>query len=127
MVAITIQTATSFLLTYILSVQSQYLISELRTQVQKKVLSLSLHFFNNTESGALVSRIMNDVEGVRNLIGTGLVQLVVGIITAIVSSILLIGIRWEMTLFTLIPLIVFAFIVLKAFNVISLFLEIEVK
>ena len=118
MLAITIQAATSFLLTYILSVQAQYLISELRAQVQKKVLSLPISFFDNTKSGALVSRIMSDVEGVRNLIGTGLVQLVGGTVTAIVSFILLIEISWSMTLFTLAPLAVFAFIALKAFKVI---------
>lgn len=76
--AITVQAVTSYLLTKVLSVQSQFLISELRSQVQKKVLSLPISFFDNTKSGALVSRIMNDVEGVRNLIGTGLVQLVGG-------------------------------------------------
>ncbi len=118
MLALTIQATTSFLLTYILSVQAQYLISELRAQVQKKVLSLPIRFFDNTKSGALVSRIMSDVEGVRNLVGTGLVQLVGGTVTAIVSFILLIGISWSMTLFTLLPLIVFAFIALKAFKVI---------
>jgi ABC-type bacteriocin/lantibiotic exporter with double-glycine peptidase domain len=69
LVAILVQAVTSFLLTRILSVQAQYLISELRAQVQKKVLSLPISFFDNTKSGALVSRIMNDVEGVRNLIG----------------------------------------------------------
>lgn len=83
--AILVQAVTSFLLTRILSVQAQFLISELRAQVQKKVLSLPISFFDNTKSGALVSRIMSDVEGVRNLIGTGLVQLVGGTITAIIS------------------------------------------
>ncbi len=116
--AITVQAVTSFLLTKILSVQAQFLISELRAQVQKKVLSLPIRFFDNTKSGALVSRIMTDVEGVRNLIGTGLVQLVGGSITAIVSLILLIRISWSMTLFTLIPLAIFAFIALKAFKII---------
>ena len=62
--AILIQAVTSFLLTKILSVQAQYMISELRAQVQKKVLSLPIRFFDNTKSGALVSRIMTDVEGV---------------------------------------------------------------
>lgn len=66
--AILVQAITSFLLTKILSVQAQFLISELRAQVQKKVLSLPIRFFDNTKSGALVSRIMSDVEGVRNLI-----------------------------------------------------------
>src|SRR5690606_29064850 len=81
--SILVRAVTSFLLTKILSVQAQYLISELRAQVQKKVLSLPIRFFDNAKSGALVSRIMSDVEGVRNLIGTGLVQLVGGSITAI--------------------------------------------
>ena len=91
--ALLIQAITSFLLTRILSVQAQYLISELRAQVQKKVLSLPINFFDNNKSGALVSRIMSDVEGVRNLIGTGLVQLVGGSITAIVSLVWLININ----------------------------------
>jgi subfamily B ATP-binding cassette protein MsbA len=114
--AITVQAITSFLLTKILSVQAQFLISELRAQVQKKVLSLPIRFFDNAKSGALVSRIMSDVEGVRNLIGTGLVQLVGGSITAIVSLILLLQISWQMTLFTLIPLAIFAVVALKAFK-----------
>ena len=118
MLAIFVQAVTSFLLTKILSVQAQYLISELRAQVQKKVLALPVRFFDNAKSGALVSRIMSDVEGVRNLIGTGLVQLVGGIITAVVSLILLMDISVFMTLFTFIPLTIFAIIALKAFKII---------
>ena len=118
MLAILVQAVTSFLLTKILSVQAQYLISELRAQVQKKVLALPVRFFDNAKSGALVSRIMSDVEGVRNLIGTGLVQLVGGIITAVVSLILLMEISVFMTLFTFIPLTIFAIIALKAFKII---------
>ncbi|MGB0980631.1 MAG: ABC transporter ATP-binding protein [Winogradskyella sp.] len=114
--AITIQAATAFALTKILSVQAQYLISELRAQVQKKVLSLPISFFDNTKSGALVSRIMSDVEGVRNLIGTGLVQLVGGTFTAIISMIILIKLNAWMTLFVFVPLSVFAVIALKAFK-----------
>ena len=118
MLAILVQAVTSFLLTKILSVQAQYLISELRAQVQKKVLALPVRFFDNAKSGALVSRIMSDVEGVRNLIGTGLVQLVGGIITAVVSLTLLMDISVFMTLFTFIPLTIFAIIALKAFKII---------
>jgi len=114
--AILVQSITSFLLTRILSVQAQYLISELRANVQKKVLSLPISFFDNTKSGALVSRIMSDVEGVRNLIGTGLVQLVGGTITAVISLILLINISPSMTLFILIPVAVFGLVALKAFK-----------
>lgn len=115
-VALLVQAITSFLLTRILSVQAQYLISELRAQVQKKVLSLPISFFDNTKSGALVSRIMNDVEGVRNLIGTGLVQLVGGTITAVVSLVLLIRINALMTLFVFLPVAIFGFVALKAFK-----------
>lgn len=115
-IAILVQAITSFLLTRILSVQAQYLISELRAQVQKKVLSLPISFFDNTKSGALVSRIMTDVEGVRNLIGTGLVQMVGGTITATISLFLLISISPSMTLFVLVPVAVFGFIALKAFG-----------
>ncbi len=114
--SIVVQAATSFLLTRILSVQAQYLISELRAQVQKKVLSLPISFFDNTKSGALVSRIMSDVEGVRNLIGTGLVQLVGGSFTAIISLIILIKINPWMTLFVFVPLSIFGVIALKAFK-----------
>ncbi|WP_024770441.1 ABC transporter ATP-binding protein [Aquimarina macrocephali] len=114
--AILVQAITSFLLTRILSVQAQFLISELRAQVQKKVLSLPISFFDNTKSGALVSRIMSDVEGVRNLIGTGLVQLVGGTITAIISLVLLIRISPSMTLFVLVPVSVFGIVALKAFK-----------
>jgi len=113
-----IQGIMSFLLTKVLSIQAQFMISELRAQVQKQVLSLPIRFFDNTKSGALVSRIMSDVEGVRNLIGTGLVQLVGGSITAIVSLILLLRISPVMTLLTFVPLLLFAFIALKAFKII---------
>jgi len=114
--AILIQAVTSFSLTRILSVQAHYLISELRAQVQKKVLSLPISFFDNTKSGALVSRIMSDVEGVRNLIGTGLVQLVGGTFTAIISLIILIKLNPWMTLFVFVPLSIFGYIALRAFK-----------
>ena len=115
-VAILVQAITSFLLTRILSVQAQFLISELRAQVQKKVLSLPISFFDNTKSGALVSRIMSDVEGVRNLIGTGLVQLVGGTFTAIISLVILIDLNPWMTLFVFVPISIFGIIALKAFK-----------
>lgn len=115
-IAILVQAITSFLLTKILSVQAQFLISELRAKVQKKVLSLPISFFDNTKSGVLVSRIMTDVEGVRNLIGTGLVQMVGGSITAVISLILLIQISPSMTLFVLVPVAIFGVVALKAFK-----------
>ncbi|MCO6501387.1 MAG: ABC transporter ATP-binding protein [Vicingus serpentipes] len=114
--AILLQALTSFALTRLLSVEAQLLISKLRAKVQKQVLSLPISYFDNNKSGALVSRIMSDVEGVRNLIGTGLVQLFGGTITAIISLVLLINISPKMTLFVLVPVAVFAVIALKAFG-----------
>ncbi|MBS1489606.1 MAG: ABC transporter ATP-binding protein [Bacteroidetes bacterium] len=117
-IAILIQSITSFILTKLLSVEAQLLISELRSKVQKHLLSLPIRFFDNQKAGALVSRVMNDVEGVRNLVGTGLVQLVGGILTALVSIIFLIKISPWMTLFVLLPMSVFGLITLKAFSII---------
>jgi len=114
--AILVSAITSFALTRLLSVEAQLLISKLRAKVQKQILSLPISYFDNNKSGALVSRIMNDVEGVRNLIGTGLVQLFGGTITAIISLVLLINISPKMTLFVLAPVALFAVIALKAFG-----------
>jgi subfamily B ATP-binding cassette protein MsbA len=114
-VSLVVQSITSYVLTQLLSVEAQLLISQLRTQVQRKILSLPISFFDSTKSGALVSRIMTDVEGLRNLVGTGLVQLVGGTLTAVVSLIWLITISPVMTLYTLVPVGIFAFIAMKAF------------
>lgn len=116
--AILIQAVTSFMLTKLLSVEAQHLISVLRSKVQKHLLRLPTSFFDNEKSGALVSRVMNDVEGVRNLVGTGLVQLVGGVLTAVISVGFLISINPWMTLFMLLPLSVFGIITLKAFSTI---------
>jgi ABC-type multidrug transport system fused ATPase/permease subunit len=113
--AILVQAATSYLLTRILSVEAQHLISQLRSKVQKHLLRLPIRFFDNQKSGALVSRVMNDVEGVRNLVGTGLVQLIGGILTAIISVGFLININPWMTLFILLPMGIFGVVTLKAF------------
>jgi subfamily B ATP-binding cassette protein MsbA len=113
--ALVVQAATSFLLTRLLSVEAQHLISVLRARMQQHITRLPIAFFDNSKSGALVSRIMNDAEGVRNLVGTGLVQLVGGILTAVVALALLIKINPRMTLFAFIPLVAFGLISMKAF------------
>ncbi len=95
--AILVQAVTSFSLTRLLSVEAQHLIYLLRSQVQRKLLSLPINFFDNNKTGALVSRVMTDVEGVRNLVGTGLVQLIGGSITAVISLVILIKITKEIT------------------------------
>ncbi len=114
--ALLFQSISSFSLTRILSVEAQHLISVLRAKVQKKLLTLPLSFFDNNKSGALVSRVMTDVEGVRNLVGTGLVQLIGGSISAIISLFILININTQMTLFVLVPVSIFALIALKSFS-----------
>jgi ABC-type multidrug transport system fused ATPase/permease subunit len=118
LIALVIQAVTSFMLTKLVSVQAQYLITELRAEVQRKVLSLPVRFFDNTQSGALVSRVMKDVEGVKSLVGTGLVQLIGGLFTAAVAFILLIRISPPLTLFSLAPLALFAVVAIKAFSVV---------
>ena len=115
-VAILIQSVSSFSLTRLLSVEAQHLISLLRAKVQRKLLTLPISFFDNNKSGALVSRVMTDVEGVRNLVGTGLVQLIGGTFTAIISLVILIKINATMTFFVLVPVGIFAVIALKAFS-----------
>jgi ABC-type multidrug transport system fused ATPase/permease subunit len=114
-VSIIIQAVTSFLLTKLLSVEAQHLIAVLRAKVQKQILRLPIRFFDNSKSGSLVSRIMTDVEGVRNLVGTGLVQLVGGMLSSVICLILLIQISPMMTLYVLVPVAIFGLISLKAF------------
>jgi len=114
--AITIQATTSYALTQILSVEAQHLIAKLRSQVQKHIIQLPIRFFDNTKTGELVSRIMSDVEGVRNLVGTGFAQMIGGVLTAVISLALLIYISPMMTLYVLVPVIIFGLISLKAFG-----------
>lgn len=114
--AIVVQAISSFLLTRLLSVQAQQLIATLRSRVQHHLLRLPIGFFDDNQVGALVSRVMRDVEGVRNLIGTGVVHLVGGGLTAIISLILMVRISVQMTVFTLIPLLLFGVLSGRAFK-----------
>lgn len=116
MAAIAVQAGSSFLLTRILSVEAQHLIAQLRVRVQKQIIYLPTRFFDNHRAGELVSRIMSDVEGVRNLVGTGLVQLIGGSLTAVLSLIFLIRTSPMMTLYVLVPVGIFGVISLKAFG-----------
>lgn len=114
--AIVIQSVTSYALTQILSVEAQNLIAQLRSRVQSHIIKLPIRFFDNTKTGELVSRIMTDVEGVRNLVGTGFAQMIGGVLTAIISMVLLISISPMMTLYVLVPVIIFGFVSMKAFG-----------
>lgn len=115
-ISIVLQSVTSYALTQILSVEAQHLIAKLRSKVQQHIIKLPIRFFDNAKTGELVSRIMTDVEGVRNLVGTGFAQMIGGILTAIISLGLLISISPMMTLYVLLPVLIFGLVSLKAFG-----------
>ena len=110
-----VQGVTSFSLTQLLSKAAQRLIAELRQQVQKHISRLPVAFYDANKTGALVSRIMSDVEGVRNLLGTGLVDFAGGIVAAAIALVLLLRISTPLTLIAVGSLGVFALTLNKAF------------
>jgi ABC-type multidrug transport system fused ATPase/permease subunit len=113
-----IQAVTSFSLTQLLSKAAQRMITELRQQVQQHVGRLSVSFYDANRTGLLVSRIMNDVEGVRNLIGTGLVEFVGGMLTAGLVFTYLVITNTSMTLIVFAVVAVFVVVLQNAFKVI---------
>ena len=113
-----LQGATSYALTQLLSKAGQRLITDLRMQVQAHIGKLPVAFYDENRTGTLVSRIMNDVEGVRNLIGTGVIDFFGGLLTAIFAFCYLIKLSVEMTVLTFGILILFALILQKAFKTI---------
>ncbi len=113
--AMTVQALSAFLITRWIGIEAQRLIAEMRAKVQRHVVHLPVGYFDNTKSGALVSRIMTDADGVRNLVGTGLIQLVGGMITAVVSLVILVRIDAVLTAVAIVPLVVFGVISMKAF------------
>jgi len=113
--ATVLQGVTSFSLTQILSKAGQRLIAELRQKVQRHIGLLPVAYYDTNKSGVLVSRIMTDVEGVRNLIGTGLVDFVGGLMTAVISLVVLLTISPAMTIVTAAAVGSFAFVLSKAF------------
>ncbi len=106
-VATLVQAVTSFALSQILGVAAQYAITDMRKKVQAKIERLPVSYFDSTQSGQLISRIMSDAEGIRNLVGTGLVQLVGSIVTAIISICVLFWLNWRLTSATMSVLAVF--------------------
>jgi ABC-type multidrug transport system fused ATPase/permease subunit len=102
-----IQAATSFALSQVLGVAAQRAITDLRRDVQAHVLRLPITYFDSTKSGVLISRIMTDAEGIRNLVGTGLVQLIGGLVTASIALGVLFYLNWRLTTVTLVVLLTF--------------------
>jgi len=116
--ATVVQGLTSFTLTQLLSKSAQRMITDLRKQVQSHIGRLPVSFYDANKTGVLVSRIMSDVEGVRNLIGTGLVEFAGGLLTATLALIYLLRISVTMTLVAFSVLVVFGFGLNKAFSTI---------
>src|ERR1044072_4115623 len=92
-----IQALTSFSLSQVLGVAAQRAITEMRKKVQAQISRLPINYFDSTQTGKLISRIMNDAEGIRNLVGTGLVQLAGSFITAVVALCVLLWLNWHLT------------------------------
>jgi subfamily B ATP-binding cassette protein MsbA len=102
-----VQAGSSFALSQVLGVAAQRAITDLRRDVQEHVSRLPVQFFDTTQSGVLISRIMSDAEGIRNLVGTGLVQLAGGLVTAAIALAVLLYLNWTLTLVTILVLAVF--------------------
>ena len=106
--ATVVQAGAGFALSQVLGVAAQRAITEMRKKVMTHVTRLPIAYFDSTQTGILISRIMTDAEGIRNLVGTGLVQLVGGIVTAGIALAWLFYLNWELTSITLVVLVVFA-------------------
>jgi ABC-type multidrug transport system fused ATPase/permease subunit len=111
-----VQAMTSFGLGQILGVAAQRAITDMRKRVQAHVMHLPVRYFDSTQTGVLISRIMSDAEGIRNLVGTGLVQLVGGFVTAAMGIAILFWLNWHLTTITILVLLAFGGGMAFAFN-----------
>jgi len=103
-----VQAGTTFALSQVMSVAAQRAIADMRKRVNEHVLRLPVSYFDGTQTGILISRILNDAEGIRNLVGTGLVQLIGGLVTAVLALVVLFWLNWALTSITLLILLTFA-------------------
>ena len=111
-----VQAVTSFALSQILGVAAQRAITDMRKRIQAHVMHLPVRYFDSTKTGVLVSRIMSDADGLRNLVGTGLVQLVGGFVTAAMGLAVLLWLNWHLTVITILVLAIFGGGMAYAFN-----------
>jgi subfamily B ATP-binding cassette protein MsbA len=118
LLATLIQGITSYALTQLLSKSGQRMIAELRKQVQEHVGRLPVAFYDENRTGTLVARIMTDVEGVRNIIGTGVVDFVGGVLTAVFAFVYLLHVSVSMTLLAFVIMTAFALVLQRAFKTI---------
>jgi subfamily B ATP-binding cassette protein MsbA len=103
-IATLVSAATSFLNSQVLGVAAQRAITEMRKDVEAHVMRLPIRYFDSTKTGVLISRIMTDAEGIRNLVGTGLVQLTGSTLTAVIAMVVLIYLNWRLTMVTVLIL-----------------------
>src|SRR5215510_3026225 len=115
-IATLIQAGTSFSLSQVVSIAAQRAITEMRKRVQAHVLRLPVSYFDSTKSGVVISRVMTDAEGVRNLVGTGLIQLLGSLMTALISIAVLFYLNWKLTSATLLVLVGFGAMMMQAFT-----------
>jgi ABC-type multidrug transport system fused ATPase/permease subunit len=115
-VATLVQAVTSFALSQVISVAAQRAITDMRRRVQAQVTRLPTRFFDATQSGVLISRIMTDAEGIRNLVGTGIVQMAGGVVTAALSLGVLLYLNWQLTAGIILLLALFAGVMARAFK-----------
>jgi subfamily B ATP-binding cassette protein MsbA len=115
--ATAVQAVTAFALSQLLGIAAQRAITDMRKRVQAKVMRLPVRYFDSTQTGVLVSRIMTDAEGIRNLVGTGLVQLVGGFVSAFLGLGVLFWLNWRLTAITIVVLGLFGAGMAYAFKI----------
>ena len=111
-----VQGLTSFVLAQVVGITAQRAITDMRKRVYEKVTRLPVRYFDQTQTGVLISRIMSDAEGIRNLVGTGLVQLTGGVVTSAIVLVVLLRLNWKLTLITLVILALFGVVMSTAFS-----------
>jgi ABC-type multidrug transport system fused ATPase/permease subunit len=111
-----VQAASSFALAQVLGIAAQRAITDMRRRVEEHVMRLPVSYFDKTQSGVLITRIMNDADGIRNLVGTGLVQLTGSFLAATVALAVLFYINWKLTAVTIVVLMMFGGVMGYAFK-----------
>ncbi|MEX2541764.1 MAG: ABC transporter ATP-binding protein [Trueperaceae bacterium] len=114
--ATVVQAVTTFALSQVVSVAAQGAIMEMRRRVQEQVTRLPVRFFDGTQTGVLISRIMSDAEGIRNLVGTGIIQLVGGVFTGVLALGVLLYLNWQLTVAIVVFLAIFGAAMSLAFS-----------
>ena len=111
-----VDAATAFALSQVLGVAAQRAIANMRMNLQRHITRLPTSYFDSTQTGVLISRVMNDAEGIRNLVGSGLVQMAGGLVTAVIALGVLFYLNWQLTLISIVVLAVFAAGMIVAFG-----------